>query len=312
VFRVSLESLLRKAIFAVAGNRRVRSIFEIYGMRVGVSRFVAAESLEDTVQRVQSLNGEGLMVTLDFLGESVANKALARQAADMVVLTMKTIRKYGLQANVSVKLTQLGLQIDPYFCLQNMHRITAKAKELGQFVRIDMEDSFVTGETLDIFQILLHKYGKEHIGIVIQSYLYRSEQDLRKLGAQQVNVRIVKGAYKESADVAFQSKKDVDANYMKLVERHMENGCYTAVATHDEKLIRKVKRFVDERKITRDRFEFQMLYGVAGKLQRRLVKEGYRVRIYTPFGKQWYPYFTRRIAERPANLWFVIKSMFRK
>lgn len=309
---MSLDALLRKAIYAVAKNRTVRSLFEAYGMRVGVSRFVAAESLEDTVVRVKGLQSEGFMVTLDFLGEGVAGKAQAREAADMVILTMEAIRRYGLQANVSVKLTQLGLLIDPYFCLQNMQRITGRARDLGQFVRIDMEDSLVTSETLDIFYILLHKYGREHIGIVIQSYLYRSESDLRKLGSYKVNVRIVKGTYKEPPELAFQSKRDSDANYIRLVESHLAQGCYTAVATHDERLIRIVKRYVEENGITRDQFEFQLLYGVGGRLQRKLLKEGYRVRIYTTFGKQWYPYFTRRIAERPANLWFVIKHLFRK
>jgi proline dehydrogenase len=309
---MSLDALLRKAIFAVAKNRTVRSLFEVYGMRVGVSRFVAAESLEETIGRVKGLQSDGFMVTLDFLGEGVESKSQAREATDMVMLTMEAIRRHGLTANVSVKLTQLGLAVDPYFCLQNIQRITARAKDLGQFVRIDMEDSLVTSETLDIFYILLHKYGREHIGIVIQSYLYRSEADLSKLGKYKVNVRIVKGAYKEPPEVAYQSKREVDASYIRLVESHMSQGCYTAVATHDEKIIRIVKRFVEDNRITKDQFEFQLLYGVGGRLQRRLVKEGYRVRIYTPFGKQWYPYFTRRIAERPANLWFVIKHLLRK
>lgn len=306
------DLLLRKMVFAVAGNPMVRRSFEKYGMRCGVSRFVAGETLSESVEKVRRLNGQGLLATMDYLGESVSTTEQAKEAEIMIIRTLDTIRHERLYANVSVKLSQLGIAVDPDFCMESMCRILETARTGNNFVRIDMEDSTLTGRTIDTFNKLLERYGVRHVGIVIQSYLYRSWDDLSELGRLGANVRIVKGAYREPKEVAYPSKKDVDGQYVRLVKAHMERGCYTAAATHDETIIGIIKRFASERGIPPDRFEFQMLYGISGNLQHKLVREGYRVRVYTPFGKHWYPYFTRRIAERPANLLFVVKGMVRR
>ncbi|HZG79060.1 MAG TPA: proline dehydrogenase family protein, partial [Paenibacillus sp.] len=226
-------------------------------------------------------------------------------------LVLRRIEERKLNANVSVKLTQLGLGIDPKLCESLMTRILTEAQRACNFVRIDMEDSSVTQATIDLFRKLLARYGRKRVGLVLQSYLYRTEEDRKLLGALGANLRIVKGAYKEPKEVAYPNKKDVDDSYVRLVEAHLLQGCYTAVATHDEVIIEKVIAFAQRQGIARDRFEFQMLYGIATSLQLRLAQEGYRVRVYTPFGEAWYPYFARRIAERPANVWFVAKGLFR-
>ena len=306
------DVLLRNTIFAVAGNPIVSKLFRKYGMKFGVSRFVAAESLEATVEKVRLLNEHGLMATLDFLGESVSQRSLAVEAAETVIRTLETIHTNKLQSNVSVKLTQLGLNLDAKLCLENMDGIVAAAEKFNNFVRIDMEDSTVTDQTLSIYRSLLLKFGVNHVGVVIQAYLYRSVKDIVNLKEDGTNVRFVKGAYKEPIEVAFPQKMDVDANYIELVKNYLLSDCYTAIATHDTHIIEQLKTFIAEKKIHRSRFEFQMLYGIRSSLQKELVEQGYRVRVYTPFGEHWYPYFTRRIAERPANLWFVVKSFLRK
>ncbi|TBL81697.1 proline dehydrogenase family protein [Paenibacillus thalictri] len=306
------DVLLKKTIFAVADNAAMQRFFDKYGMQIGVQRFVAAESLEKTVAAVKSLNAQGLEVTLDYLGESVTDREAALEAVDMILQTYDAIRDHGLNANVSVKLTQLGLRIDQTFCAANMDRIASCARNKGNFVRIDMEDSTATSQTLAIYKSLLNRFGSRHVGIVIQSCLKRSMADMRELGRFGANVRVVKGAYQEPPDVAYKDKKDVDANYIKLVKHHLAGGCYAAIATHDQAIIGRLKTYITERSIAEDQFEFQMLYGIASQLQKQLVQEGFRVRVYTPFGSRWYPYFTRRIAERPANLWFVLKNLLRR
>jgi proline dehydrogenase len=305
-------SFSRKVILTLAGNKAVTSFVSKYGMKLGASRFVAGETLDEAVDAVEKLNSEGLIATLDHLGEFIYTKEEALEATEAAVRIFDAIEASGVNSNVSVKLTQLGLDIDKEFCLENMDRIAAKAKEKNNFVRIDMEDSPRIDATIDIFNTLLDKYGKEHIGLVIQSYLYRSEEDVMELGKKNVNLRIVKGAYKEPASVAFPNKADVDRNYVKLCQLHMKNGNYTAIATHDENIINELKAWIKENNIPDNLYEFQMLYGVRNGLQRQLVSEGYKVRVYTPYGKDWYPYFTRRIAERPANALFVLKSFFQK
>lgn len=305
-------SFFRSAVLNIAGNRAVTSFVSKYGMKMGAARFVAGETLDEAIEAVKNINADGLLVTLDHLGESVSNREEALEATQSAIDIFDAIETSGVKSNVSVKLTQLGLDIDKGFCLENMDRITAKAKEKNNFVRIDMEDSPRVQVTIDIFNSLLEKYGREHIGLVIQSYLYRSQSDVTELGKKGVNLRIVKGAYKEPHEVAFPNKKDVDENYVKLVQIHLKNGCYTAIATHDEKMIDKLKEWIKQNNISDDLYEFQMLYGVRNALQRELVSEGYKVRVYTPFGKDWYPYFTRRIAESPANALFVLKSFFQK
>lgn len=308
---MAFDHLGRKIILGVATNRVVTNFVSKHGMRLGAKRFIAGENIEQTAKMVKKLNDEGLIATLDHVGESVNTKDEAIEATNEVINIFKIIDKYKLDSNVSVKLTQLGLGIDHNFCYENMDRIASAAKEHNNFVRIDIEDSPVAQITNDIFKRLLKKYGRGHVGLVVQSYLYRTMDDVKETGELGANLRIVKGAYKEPKEVAFPLKKDVDDNFNKIVAEHLKNGQYTAIASHDEKIIAETKRFVKENNISYDLFEFQMLYGIRTDLQRQLVKEGYKVRVYTPYGEHWYPYFSRRIAERPANAMFIIKSLFK-
>ncbi|WP_339061041.1 proline dehydrogenase family protein [Tepidibacillus marianensis] len=301
----------RSIVLGIAGNRVVTGMISKHGMKLGARRFIAGESLEEAANRVKELNRDGLIVTLDHVGESVSSKQEAIDATNEAIAIFKIIKKMKLNSNASVKLTQLGLLLDPEFAYENMDRIAKTAKEHNNFVRIDIEDSPVTQITIDIFKRVFEKYGKEHVGLVLQSCLYRTEKDMQDMVKLGANIRMVKGAYKEPKEVAFPKKRDVDENYVKMVKLHMQNGVYVAVASHDENIINEIKRYVKETNITNDKFEFQMLYGVRNGLQRDLVKEGYKVRVYTPYGKHWYPYFSRRIAERPANAFFIIKSMFK-
>jgi len=302
-------SLMRKVILSVAGSRAVTSFVTRYGMRLGARRFVAGEDWESAEAQVRSLNGSGILATLDYLGESVTDRAMAEAARNVYLNLLDRIRTAGLAANVSLKLTQMGLDIDPELAYANVEAIVRKAAELGNFVRIDMEDSPRTTATISLFRRLRERY--ENVGIVIQSYLYRSAADLKGLADLKPNVRICKGAYLESRDVAFPRKRDVDENYKRLVLMNLEAGGKTCLATHDERIIEWAKQLIKDRGIGRDRYEFQMLYGIRPALQRRLAAEGYPVRVYMPFGTQWYPYFTRRLAERPANVLFVLSNLLR-
>ncbi|CAM4463807.1 proline dehydrogenase family protein [Paenibacillus tarimensis] len=301
--------LFRKAILTVTGSRLVKGFVTTYGMRLGAGRFVAAESLEGTVDKVKELNERGLAATLDYLGESVDSREMAAEAAEVVLRTLEAIHAHRLDSNVSVKLTQLGLLLDEEYCMELMDRIVGRARELGNFVRIDMEDSSVTEVTLQIYERLRDRHGGDHVGVVIQSYLYRTARDRKRLEKLDANLRIVKGAYSEPGDVAFTDKKQVDKQYIALAEAHLRAGCYTAIATHDRKIIERLKKVKRTGSGKPVRCEYQMLYGIAEDLQDELRKEGYKVRVYTPFGEQWYAYFTRRIAERPANLFFVMRGM---
>jgi proline dehydrogenase len=303
-------SFYRKAILTMAGNRAVTTFGSKYGLKLGAARFVAGETLTEALQAIKEVNAQGLVATLDHLGESVHRREEALAATQAAVDIFHAIAESELASNVSVKLTQLGLDIDRDFCLANVDRIAAKAKEKNNFLRIDMEDTPRLESTMEIFTTLLDRYGKEHIGLVIQSYLYRSEEDIRKLAQKKVNLRIVKGAYREPAEVAYPAKKETDANYIKLVQIYLSQGCYTAIATHDEQIINQLKAWIKAESIANHLYEFQMLYGVRNALQRELVREGYKVRVYIPYGSDWYPYFTRRIAESPANAFFVLKNLF--
>lgn len=309
---MKLASLMRRTILAAAGVPWVSRTVRACGLRLGASRFVAAETLEETVPKIRRLNEQGLLVTLDYLGESVQDRELAKAAAVMVLRMLEQIHDCRLNCHVSVKLTQLGLTLDESLCRELMVTIVEAAKEYGNFVRIDMEDSSVTGRTIKLFKELLSIFGPEAVGLVLQAYLYRSAADAEELGRLGANIRFVKGAYLEPPQIAFPRKADVNANYLRLVQGHMKRGAYTAVATHDPRMIEAVKRFAREQQMPNDRFEFQMLYGIAEGLQGELVRQGYRVRVYTPFGREWYPYFTRRIAERPANLGFLLKNLLRR
>lgn len=297
---------------SVSGSPLMRRFMAKHGMKLIASRFVAAETLEETIEKVKELNRQGYCVTLDYLGESVETRELAGQSASMVLATLDAIAREQLDSNVSVKLTQLGLLIDEPYCLSLMDRIVEQAKRLGNFIRIDMEDSAVTEATLRIYEQLAARHGVRHVGVVLQAYLYRSPRDrlrLQKLGA---NVRFVKGAYNEPRSVAFPDKRIVDRQYLALAESHLKAGCYTAIATHDRQIIDRLKRIRFTRTMKPVQVEFQMLYGIGEALQRQLVREGRKVRIYTPFGEHWYAYFSRRLAERPANMLFVLKGLWRK
>lgn len=308
---MAFDNLGRKVVLTLAGNRVVTNLVSKHGMRMGAKRFIAGETLEEAAMRVRELNKEGLLVTLDHVGESVSTREEAIEATEEAMRIFEVIDKYELNSNVSVKLTQLGLNIDPKLCYENMDRIVAKAKEHNNFVRIDIEDSKVVDITFDIFKRVFEKYGTNHVGLVVQSYLYRTEKDVEEFGKMGASLRIVKGAYKEPKEVAFPLKKDVDDNYNKIVALHLKNGQRTAIASHDERIIEETKRFCRNNNVSNDLFEFQMLYGIRNGLQRDLMKEGYNVRVYTPYGQHWYPYFSRRIAERPANALFILKSLFK-
>jgi proline dehydrogenase len=273
------------------------------------TRFVAGETLEQALAVARRLNAEGITVTLDHLGESVSTLAEAAEARDVYLRTLDAIHEHGIQGNVSLKLTQFGLDLSYAECLANVEQLVARAAALGSFVRIDMESSAYTDRTLELVRTLFARHGAN--GVVIQSYLRRSRADVEALCAAQVRVRLCKGAYLEPPSVAFPDKADVDTRYQELAEYLLLHGTYPALATHDEALIGRIRAFVKQRGIPPESFEFQMLYGIRRDLQRRLVADGFGMRLYVPFGKAWYPYYMRRLAERPANVLFILRNLFR-
>ena len=281
-----------------------------YGMRRGgfARRFIAGETIEEAIAAVADLPGKGLKLTLDYLGESVASAdAAAAAAADYVGIIDKIVAS-GIERNVSLKLTQLGLDVDRATAVDNLRRILEPADANGFFVRIDMENSPYTDATLNILDTL-RQQGHGSVGTVIQTCLKRSEADIRRLNGLGVRVRLVKGAYKEPRTVAYQKKSEVDAAFVDLMRLLIDEGTYPAIATHDPIMIETAKAYATSKGYANDRFEFQMLYGIRRDLQAALVAQGYRVRVYVPFGKQWYPYFMRRLGERPANVAFVLKGI---
>jgi proline dehydrogenase len=306
--------VLRSAFIALSHNRSLRKFAEQSSIGGKLSsRFVAGLEIEDALRVCAQVNKQGMHVTLDSLGESVSTAAEAERAADVYHQLLDQIASRKLDANISVKLTQMGLTQDPALAEGIALSLAQHAKSTGNFVRIDMEDSGLTQITLDIVRrIHAQPELRGSIGIVIQSYLFRSQADVEQLIAEGIRVRLCKGAYKESAEVAFPKKSDVDANYVKLGNMLLQSPIYHGLATHDEKMIAAAKSFAAERNIDRSHFEFQMLFGVRRDLQRKLVAEGYNVRVYIPFGREWYPYFMRRLAERPANVFFIAKQMFRQ
>ncbi len=306
---LTTANLGRTIVLSLAGNRAVSNLVSRYGFKLGARRFVAGDSLADAIAAAGELNRAGIAVTLDHLGELVAEPEEAVNAATEGVAVLDAIAQSGVDSNLSLKLTQLGLDIDPELCWRNLRRVVSRAAELHNFVRIDMEDSSRVPATIEIFKRLRAEYS--NVGLVLQSYLYRSEADQRELAALKANLRVVKGAYREPKEVAYPGKADVDANYLRLVKAHLRAGNYTAVATHDEKLIGEAIRFAEEARIPLDRFEFQMLFGIRKGLQRSLAERGFKVRVYVPYGRQWYPYFMRRLAERPANILFVLRNLLR-
>jgi len=273
------------------------------------SRFVAGETLAEALAVAKSMNAAGITVTLDHLGENVTSLAEAAASRDEYIRALDEIRAVGLHANVSIKLTQFGIDIDEEACRENVAILVSVAARHENFVRVDMESSAYTDRTLRLVTELHARHGVT--GAVIQAYLYRSEQDLESLSRQGIRVRLCKGAYLELPIVAYEHKAEVDRNYIHLMKKLLESGTYPALATHDEAIIAEAEQFVAARQIPMSNFEFQMLYGIRRDLQKRLVADGYRVRVYIPYGKAWYPYFMRRLAERPANVLFLIRNLMR-
>jgi len=273
-------------------------------------RFIAGENVQDAIEVVRSLNRLGLMATLDHLGESTTSRGEASADVQEYLRVLNLIAENGVESNISVKLTQLGLNIDEEFCYQNLLQLVQQAALNGNFVRIDMEDSSRTDATLRLFGRAYDQYP--NVGIVLQSYLHRTGTDVEEVIRREARIRLCKGAYHEPEVVAFQDKEEVDQNYIRLMRAMLRSGIYHAFATHDERMINATR--VEAAKIgaARDSFEFQMLYGIRRDLQLQLFKEGYRVRIYVPYGRYWYPYFMRRLAERPANVWFVLSNLMRR
>lgn len=294
----------RKSLFNFVRRNRLARHF--------ASRFVAGESIATAVAAARELQAKGITVSLDLLGESVFHPSEAEQARDMYLAILQAMREAGVEINASVKPTQMGLDIDEALCERNIRMILDAARTTGAFVRLDMEGSVYTQRTIDFFaDRLFAEYGG-HTGVVIQSALRRSSDDIERLIAMGARVRLCKGAYLEPADVAYPDKKDVDAHYVRLMHRLLEAGNYPGIATHDEAMIAEAKRFAGARGIPADRFEFQMLYGVRRDLQEQLVREGFRMRVYVPFGTQWYPYLMRRLAERPANIAFIFGNVVKE
>jgi proline dehydrogenase len=303
--------LTRGILLRLAECPRVATFVKKNGMSAGFARrFIAGETMEETVEPVRTLNRKGMTVSLDYLGENVHKIEEAAQSVDYYRRLFAFINENSLDANVSLKLTQLGLDINEELAFQNMKSILEVAAGFDQFVRIDMEGSPYTQRTLDLFERLWETH--KNVGVVIQSYLYRSAEDTKRAIELGARIRLVKGAYNEPKEIAYPEKADVDRSYIELMKLLLSDGFYPAIATHDTAIIEETKRYACDRAITPDRFEFQMLYGIRRDLQEALVRQGYRMRVYVPFGTQWYPYMMRRLAERPANLWFVLKNMVRR
>jgi proline dehydrogenase len=275
-------------------------------------RFVAGMSVEDCLVAAKQVNDLGMSVSVDNLGENVTNAEEARHSAALYSEMLSQVEQRKLNANVSLKLTHMGLDVDPALAFDITTKLVHQAAKINNFVRVDMEGSPYTQKTLDFVQQLHRENGNAgHVGAVIQAYLRRSENDVRNLVAQGIRIRLCKGAYKEPEEIAFQDKAEVDANYVSLMKILLKSGVYHGIATHDEKMIQATKDFARQENIPASAFEFQMLYGIRRDLQQRLVKEGYGMRVYIPFGSEWYPYFMRRLAERPANAMFVLKNLLK-
>lgn len=300
--------LFRSMLLGLAGNRLAESLSNRYGMKLGAGRFVAGETLEEALEKIKALNAKGIAVTVDHLGESVRDPAEADNYRNEYLRLVDAIAREGVTGNVSLKPTQMGLSLDRGACLERIRAIAEAASRHGMFVRLDMENSPYTAATIDLVRAL-RREGLPNVGTVIQAYLYRSGKDVVELTAEGVNLRLVKGAYKEPPRIAFPNRRDVDANFRQLIGTRLDSGVYTAVATHDTDIIDWTKWYAKRKRIPRDRFEFQMLYGIRTPLQEELAREGYTVRSYVPYGRMWYPYFVRRLAERPANVGFIVRNL---
>ena len=308
--------MLRALFISLSESRSLRAFAErsAIGQRLS-SRFVAGTEVEDALRATQAVNQAGMSVSIDNLGENVTNAEEARLSAQLYHQLLDQIAARKLDANISLKLTHMGLDVDEALASELVSGLVAKAATMHppNFVRVDMEGSAYTQRTLDFVHELHRQPGNQgRVGAVIQSYMRRAESDIQKLLANRIRIRLCKGAYKEPAEIAFQKKSEVDANYVKLMKILMESGIYHGLATHDQKIINQAKAYATKKRISRDAFEFQMLYGIRRDLQQALVTEGWRMRVYIPFGAEWYPYLMRRLAERPANALFIARNLFRK
>ncbi len=302
--------LTRTALLYLSRQHSFKNYFAyLPGFKQVTRRFIAGENIDDAIVAIKELNALGISATFDHLGESTTSEAEAEADVREYFHVLRRIDETGVNSNVSVKPTQLGLDISEDLCHHNIRRIVEEARRYGNFVRIDMEGSDKTDATLRIFYALRAEF--DNVGIVLQAYLYRTEKDLDKVMAMNARVRLCKGAYDEPVEVAFPEKRDVDDNYVVLMQRLLKSGVYHGIATHHERMIQETNDFAAREGIGKDAYEFQMLYGVRRDLQLKLAREGYRVRTYVPYGEYWYPYFMRRLAERPANVWFILKNAFK-
>ncbi len=305
--------MLRNLMLRAAANPFLVGRLATLGRYSGLfRRFIAGETIEETIAVVRDLNRGGILATLDQLGEGITQESEAVRATEGYINLLKRIRASGIQSTISIKLTQLGLEIDRDLARRHLTCILEAACELGNFVCIDMEGSAHTQATLDLFREAFDSFGRERVGIVIQAYLYRSEQDVKDLSALGCNIRLCKGAYMEPPDVAFPRKSEVNRNFCRLLDIMLPSPAYSAVATHDDAMIRHALQTIERHRVSGDRYEFQMLYGVRRERQWELARQGYRMRVYVPFGTQWAPYYMRRLAERPANLLFIVRNLFRR
>ncbi len=306
--------MLRALFISLSESKRLRRIAEHSPMGKRMSkRFVAGMGVPDVIAATKAVNDLGMSVSIDNLGENVTNPDEAKHSAELYHELLDQIALQKLNANVSMKLTHMGLDVDEALSYRLVTELVAHAARIGNFVRVDMEGSPYTQRTLDFVQKLhAEPQNKGRVGAVIQSYLHRSEKDVNDLLAEKIRIRLCKGAYKEPAEIAFQKKSDVDANYVKLMKILLKSGVYHGIATHDEKMISATIDFARAENIPATAFEFQMLHGIRRDLQEKLVKDGWGMRVYIPFGTEWYPYFMRRLAERPANVFFIAKNLFRR
>lgn len=305
-----MESVTRNFFLFLSKSSLLNHIARNWGSAVASKKIIGGKDFESAIPVIKRLNDQGMAVTVDHLGEFVTKAEIANERTTECIQTIQRIAEAGLNSHVSLKMTSLGLDIDDDLVYRNMKRILDTAEKHRIMVTIDMEDEQRCQKTLDIFKEMKSQY--EYVSTVLQAYLYRTEKDLDDLNELQPFLRLVKGAYKESAEVAYPNKKDVDQNYQKLIEKQLLSGNYTAIATHDDRMIEFTKNIVKKHNIQTSQFEFQMLYGMRSETQQALVKEGYQMRVYTPYGREWYGYYMRRLAERPANIAFALKGMTRK
>jgi proline dehydrogenase len=304
--------LSRSALLFLSRQEKLKDIATSFKpFKRMTTRFVAGEDIEEAIAAIREINKKGCTASFDHLNESVSSVAETEGEVREYLNILQRIDETGIKSNVSIKLTQFGLEIDPELAYKNARTVVEDAARRGNFVRVDMEQSSVTQITIDIFKRLREEFGLDHVGIVLQSYLRRAEDDVKDILKIPARIRICKGAYNEPPEVAFPDKKDVDDNYVSVMRTLLSSGVYHGIATHDPNMINATIRYARDNEIDKSKFEFQMLYGVRRDLQEKLAKDGYNVRVYVPYGKHWYPYFMRRLAERPANVWFVMKNFFK-